>query len=80
MSKFALKYKSMIFSTFFLASCSTIYKDHGYLPLDTDLKNVVIGNNTHVGSNSIIESNVRIGENCVIGSFVILKKAQDLLK
>ena len=36
---------------------------------------VVIGNNTHVGSNSIIESNVRIGENCVIGSFVILKNS-----
>ena len=52
MSKFALKYKSMIFSTFFLASCSTIYKDHGYLPLDTDLKNVVIGKDTR---NSVTE-------------------------
>ena len=52
MSKFALKYKSMIFSTFFLASCSTIHKDHGYLPLDTDLKNVVIGKDTR---NSVTE-------------------------
>ena len=52
MSKFALKYKSIIFSTFFLASCSTIYKDHGYLPLDTDLKNVVIGKDTR---NSVTE-------------------------
>ena len=52
MSKFAFKYKSIIFSTFFLASCSTIYKDHGYLPLDTDLKNVVIGKDTR---NSVTE-------------------------
>ena len=52
MSKFALKYRSIIFSTFFLASCSTIYKDHGYLPLDTDLKNVVIGKDTR---NSVTE-------------------------
>jgi len=52
MSKFAFKYRSIIFSTFFLASCSTIYKDHGYLPLDTDLKNVVIGIDTR---NSVTE-------------------------
>ena len=52
MSKFAFKYRSIIFSTFFLASCSTIYKDHGYLPLDTDLKNVVIGKDTR---NSVTE-------------------------
>lgn len=52
MSKFALKYKSIIFSAFFLASCSTIYKDHGYLPLDTGLKNVVIGKDTR---NSVTE-------------------------
>ena len=52
MSKFAFKYKSIIFSTFFLASCSTIYKDHGYLPLDTDLKNVVIVKDTR---NSVTE-------------------------
>ena len=52
MSKFALKYKSIIFSAFFLASCSTIYKDYGYLPLDTDLKNVVIGKDTR---NSVTE-------------------------
>jgi outer membrane protein assembly factor BamE (lipoprotein component of BamABCDE complex) len=52
MSKFAFKYRSIIFSTFFLASCSTIYKDHGSLPLDTDLKNVVIGKDTR---NSVTE-------------------------
>ena len=52
MSKFAFKYRSIIFSTFFLASCSTIYNDHGYLPLDTDLKNVVIGKDTR---NSVTE-------------------------
>ena len=52
MSKFAFKYQTLIFSTFLLASCSTIYKDHGYLPLDTDLKSVVVGKDTR---NSVTE-------------------------
>ena len=52
MSKFAFKYQTIIFSTFLLASCSTIYKDHGYLPLDTDLKSVVVGKDTR---NSVTE-------------------------
>ena len=56
MSKFAFKYRSIIFSTFFLASCSTIYKDHGYLPLDTDLKKVVICKNNRNAGNELLGS------------------------
>jgi len=52
MSKFAFKYQYLIISMFILANCSTIYKDHGYLPLDTDLKSVVIGKDSR---NSITE-------------------------
>ena len=52
MSKFAFKYQYLIISTLILTSCSTIYKDHGYLPLDTDLKSVVIGKDSR---NSITE-------------------------
>ena len=52
MSKFAFKYQYLIIFTLILTSCSTIYKDHGYLPLDTDLKSVVIGKDSR---NSITE-------------------------
>ena len=52
MSKFAKKYKILIFSIFFLTSCSTIYKDHGYLPVEADLKRITIGEDSR---NSVFE-------------------------